>query len=251
MEQSSRKTILVVDDSATAVMYLSLLLRRMGFRVVPARSAVEALRLVNEQHPDLILLDLNMPLMNGLSFLNSLKSSRETHAPPVIVVTVEGDPSVRERCFQAGCVGYLHKPLQLAELHDQIETCLGSRTPARKHLRASFEKPVAVAALGQVRQYPALALSERSIYLKMPEPLPEGTPTAVTLFLDDGQPLVLEGKVLRGRDDGKAGNGAGVAILFHDLSSGQSLQLRRVVKQELAAELFYEPGHPLIDLDKP
>jgi CheY-like chemotaxis protein len=248
---SLRRSVLVVDDSPTAVMYLSLLLRRMGFRVVPARSGPEALWLVRQGCPDAILLDLHMPEMDGLAFLSELRKDGAFRETPVIVVTVDTDPAVRERCLQSGCSAYLQKPVDLKELHAQIERCMQRADSKRDHLRAAFGRPVTVAASGRVGDCHAVTLSEGGIYLRMAEPFPSGTAVTVTLPVDGGQPLTLQGEALYDKSvyGAEMSVDPGVAIVFVNLSPQQSFQLTTIVKRLLVANLFQEISAPILDLE--
>jgi CheY-like chemotaxis protein len=249
---SVRRSVLVVDDSPTAVMYLSLLLRRMGFRVVSARNGLEALRVVRQDCPDAVLLDLHMPEMDGLSFLSELRKDGAFRETPVIAVTVDTDPAIREKCLELGCSAYLQKPVDLKELHAQIETCMQRADSKRDHLRAAFGKPVSVAASGRVCEYHAVTLSEGGIYLRMGEPFPSGTTVTVTLPVDGGQALTLQGEVLydKGVQDAEMSIDPGVAIAFSNLTPQQSFHLTTIVKRLLVANLFQEIGAPILDLDE-
>jgi CheY-like chemotaxis protein len=244
--------VLVVDDSPTAVMHLSLLLRRMGLRVIPARHGAEALELLRAERPDAILLDLHMPVMDGLTFLSELRAQGELSTTPVIVVTVDGNPAVRERCYQLGCSGFLQKPVGLKELHQQVESCVHTAGARRGYLRAAYGRNVTVEALGQTGEYHAVTLSEGGIYLRMAEPLPNGTPAVVTLRLDDGKPLTLRGTVLYE----KAVYGAemqidpGVAVVFSTLTPHESYHLTTLVRRHLMVNLFDEIGVPFLDTER-
>jgi CheY-like chemotaxis protein len=244
------RTILVVDDSRTAVLYLSLLLKKMGFGVVPARDGAEALELIQKQRPDLVLLDLRMPVMDGLTFLGRLRQG-DTFSIPVVVVTVESDPTVRQKCRDLGCRAYLNKPVKLKDLHDQVQACIEPPHMKRTHLRAPYGRRVAVTAQGQAGDYHAVTLSEGGVYIRMAEPLADGAVAAVTLLLDDGRPLTLQGRVLYDRDvyGAEMSIDPGVAIAFSDLTSEQSVQLTILVKRLLLAGLLQGITEPVLEVD--
>lgn len=253
METWSGSKVVVVDDSPIAVMHLSLLLRRMGFRVMAARDGVEALQVIESERPDMILLDLHMPGMDGMAVLSALQKKVDIGATPVIVVTVESDPGVRAKCFALGCRGYLEKPVALAALHEQMEACIQPQSRRRKTLRAPFGKKVSVTALGRVGEYYAIALSEGGIYVRMSERPPIGTPVTVTLCLDSDRPLTLSGTVLYQKDvfGQEIRIDPGVAIRFSKLDPTQSAHLATIVRRSLMADLFEDigAGAPLIAED--
>jgi CheY-like chemotaxis protein len=247
------KVVAVVDDSPIAVMHLSLLLRKMGFRVIAARDGIEALRVIQSERPDIILLDLNMPVMDGVAVLSALKESINLEATPVIVVTVESDPRVRAKCFALGCRGYLQKPVALSDLHEQMQACIQPQSGRRANLRAPFGKKVRVAAPGHVGEHHAVTLSEGGIYVRMSDRPPIGTPVAVTLCLDSDQPVTLQGTVLYQKDvfGQEITIDPGVAIRFSDLTPVQSARLAAAVRRSLMADLLEDlnASAPLIAED--
>lgn len=102
--------ILVVDDSADARRVLSRLLSRIaGYETATAASGREALALIEEQRPDLVLLDISMPEMDGLEVLRRLRDQSETQTLPVAMVTALGDPATRARAISLGATDYFVK----------------------------------------------------------------------------------------------------------------------------------------------
>ncbi|MCU0240952.1 MAG: response regulator [Vicinamibacteria bacterium] len=251
MGTGSRQTILVVDDSSIAVTQMSLLLRRMGFRVVSARDGGEALRLVSQEQPDGIMLDLHMPGMDGFTFMRRFKQMDDFDMTPVIVVTVDSDPAVEALCMQLGCRAYLHKPVGIRELYRQIQTHVKPNTAKRRHLRATFGRNVFVTAEGRRQEIHAVSLSEGGIYLRMPEPIENGTMVAVDLPLDNDRTLTVHGKVAYGSDvNGTEMNAdPNVGIVFTDLTAEQSFELTTLIKRLLMANLFHDIHTPWLKLN--
>jgi CheY-like chemotaxis protein len=119
----AHRTILVVEDNDVSREGLAVVLRRAGYRVVPAANGEEALRLLRDgPPPDLILLDMLMPVLDGWHFLNRLREGGPH--PPVIVGTGTGVLS-REWASDHGCAGFLRKPIKTEELLDEVRRCLG------------------------------------------------------------------------------------------------------------------------------
>jgi two-component system chemotaxis response regulator CheY len=109
----SRKTVLIVDDSPTIRQQVSLLLRSAGYQIVEAcdgREGVEAFR----AHPDvaMVLCDLNMPNMNGLEFLETVRGEAEKPPVPVVMLTTDGSPDIVTRARRAGAKAWIVKPFQ-------------------------------------------------------------------------------------------------------------------------------------------
>jgi CheY-like chemotaxis protein len=121
MARKARKQrILIIEDDAQVMKLLSTLLERKGYEVVKASYALPALFRVTRRPPDLILADLNMPIMNGLDLIGQFKSYVETRDIPIVVVTGSNPDENREAAFQAGCAGFLTKPIDALKFADQI-----------------------------------------------------------------------------------------------------------------------------------
>lgn len=231
---ANAKTVLLADDSATSVMHLSLLLGRMGLRVVTARDGLEALRLVEKESPDLVLLDLNMPLLDGYSVLRQIRATPSMTRTPVVVVTVEGDDQCRRECDRLGCQGYLTKPVHLAHLHEMVQRHIAFGTAPRGHLRAPYDATVTVVVEAQTRIMRAASLSEGGIYLRSAAPLPLGTRLTV-LLPRTGEPLACPGCVLHHQElsAGVPAPVPGFAVAFDPLDARGALHLRDLVKSLL------------------
>jgi len=115
--------VMVVDDSLLMHrMYDIIFMRYKGVRVVHAREGHEALNLLHANpDTDLIVLDINMPVMNGLEFLERLKSDRIYSDLPVIIVTTEDKEKEALRGMTSGARGYVKKPFHPTSLHSLIE----------------------------------------------------------------------------------------------------------------------------------
>ena len=129
----SGATVLVVDDQPVNIQMVGSLLAAAGFDVMPARSGSEALTRIRARMPDLILLDLLMPGMDGFAVLATLRDDRLHAAVPVIVLTSLQDRELLVRAFAAGAVDYLTKPFVVEELLARVRTHVELKR-ARDHL---------------------------------------------------------------------------------------------------------------------
>ena len=131
------RKILVCDDSKLLHRMFEMMLR--GFPLVHAYDGREALdRLAEHKDVDLILLDINMPRMNGLEFLAAVKAHAEFARIPVVIITTEGTEDDTQRGLQAGASAYVRKPFRNEELLGVINRLsAGPGTPARRANRAS------------------------------------------------------------------------------------------------------------------
>ncbi|HEU4521562.1 MAG TPA: response regulator [Thermoanaerobaculia bacterium] len=119
------KKILLVDDSSTILTLERMILSKYGYELFTARDGQEAVRKAHSEQPDLILMDVVMPTMNGLEAVRSLHESEETRAIPVIMVTTRGEAANVESAFTFGCSDYVTKPINSMDLVAKIRSCLG------------------------------------------------------------------------------------------------------------------------------
>lgn len=116
--------ILVVDDNAINVNLLSHQLRRQGHEIFTGMSGRQALALIKEETPDLLLLDLFMPDMNGFDVLREMQKDDTLRAIPVIIITGLSDKSAAIKCMAAGAFDILVKPVNFSLLHARVTGCL-------------------------------------------------------------------------------------------------------------------------------
>ncbi len=117
-------TILYVEDNDDNVFMLRPRLERQGFRVLVAIDGESGLRLVREQRPDLILMDLSLPGLDGWEATRRLKADGATRAIPVIALSAHAMAGDRERALAAGCDDYDAKPVNFKRLLDKIRALL-------------------------------------------------------------------------------------------------------------------------------
>ena len=116
--------ILVVDDITKNLQVVGTVLRNQGYKVMAAASGAEALKCVRTQLPDLILLDLMMPEMDGLEVCRRLKSDSTTSQVPVIFLTASNEMEHLVNGFEVGAVDYVTKPFNPPELLARVRTHL-------------------------------------------------------------------------------------------------------------------------------
>lgn len=110
------KKILVADDEKNIAKLVKVNLERAGFEVVVASDGIEALKKVEEEKPDLIVLDIMMPRMDGITVLKKLKEKEETKSIPIVMLTVKAEDEDIFRGWQEGADSYLTKPFNPAEV---------------------------------------------------------------------------------------------------------------------------------------
>src|SRR5213082_2210500 len=160
MSKTSRAQILVVDDDAVSRKILAQLLASAGHQCRECEDGTEALELIRAQQPSLLLLDFDMPGLNGTEVLKSLRSDKDPAIAqiPAIMLTGHGSEESEVRCLQAGADDFVTKPVNAAVLRARIETQLRLRSMRRQlerqndeleEWRRNLERDLAAAQLTQ------------------------------------------------------------------------------------------------------
>lgn len=129
--------ILLAEDNESSILTTSDYLEALGYRVIVARNGLEALEWCREQPPALILMDIQMPKMDGLEAIRQIRSDVQLRHIPIIALTALAMKGDRERCIEAGAHEYLSKPVRLRELVQLIEMHLANtreQRPVGEHL---------------------------------------------------------------------------------------------------------------------
>lgn len=116
--------ILLVEDNEVNIDMLSRRLQSKGYEVVIARDGEQGYTMAGAQKPDLILMDISLPVMNGFEVTRLLKNSEPTKHIPIVALTAHALVTDRAKAFEAGCDGYETKPVDFAKLVATIENLL-------------------------------------------------------------------------------------------------------------------------------
>src|SRR5215217_7298051 len=119
-----RFLILVVDDSADNVAFISLDLQQQGYRVVTASNGEDAVAVAMQMLPNLILMDINLPTLDGLGATRRIRELEPLRDVPVVAITAFGTEGFQRAAYDAGVAGYLTKPLDLDRMHQLIARLL-------------------------------------------------------------------------------------------------------------------------------
>ncbi len=123
------KCILVVDDEIGALTLIGIMLERGGYSVLKARDATSALAVLDQNTPDLIILDVMMPGMNGIELCRVIRQREDTSAVPVLILSARGDAESIMLGMEAGANDYLPKPILhhdlVAKVHDILDELHG------------------------------------------------------------------------------------------------------------------------------
>jgi two-component system, cell cycle response regulator DivK len=127
--QSTPKTVLIVEDQLEIRAIHSAFLQHHGYRVFAVDNGLAGVECARREHPDVILMDISMPGMDGLSATRCLKEDPDTGRIPVVIITAHPYGSVGRRARDAGCDGWLNKPLDPRRLLQEVEHRVGASAP--------------------------------------------------------------------------------------------------------------------------
>lgn len=116
--------ILIVDDDPTTRKLIGLFLKAKGYAVAYAENGLDGIEKIGMENPNLIITDLNMPYMDGIEFVKSVRADPARAEIPILMVTTEADPEERERAMSVGVNGYLVKPVTAETVTQNIRHIL-------------------------------------------------------------------------------------------------------------------------------
>jgi two-component system cell cycle response regulator DivK len=119
------KTVLIVEDQIEMRAINAMYLHHHGYRVLATDNGMDGVRAAREEHPDLILMDISVPGMDGIRATETLKRDPDTGEIPVVIITAHPYGSVGKRAIDAGCDGYLTKPCDPRRVLQEVRRRLG------------------------------------------------------------------------------------------------------------------------------
>jgi CheY-like chemotaxis protein len=155
--------ILIVDDTPVNLKLTRLLLAGEGFKTITAASAEEAMELLRTHHPALVLADIQLPGMDGLEMARRIKHGQTTADIGVIALTAYASPADQRKAMDAGCDGYITKPIDTREMGARLRAYLDSRaaaapaspkpdSPAHEHAETTVARAIPAAEMHALRQ---------------------------------------------------------------------------------------------------
>jgi CheY-like chemotaxis protein len=118
------KRVLLVEDTLSLAENITEILSNLGFKVTTVSNGKEAIDLLTTAKPDLIITDVQMPLMDGLELIRNIRQNPTVNNLPVIILSARATPEDIKKGFEAGANEYLKKPCAIEDLIDAIERCL-------------------------------------------------------------------------------------------------------------------------------
>lgn len=125
------KKILIIEDNKYSMEVVVVFLESAGYLVLKSTTAEEGIRVARKELPDLILMDISLPLMNGFVATEILKKDQRTGNIPIVAFTAHAMKDDEEKSFQAGCDGYIVKPIERESFLDEVNHFLKSEPCSR------------------------------------------------------------------------------------------------------------------------
>lgn len=119
------KTVLLVEDNEDNLVVYRTILEHVGYKVIEARDGEEGVLQARQHHPDLILMDISIPKIDGWEATQRLKADARTREIPIIALTAHALEEDRQKAVQAGCDGYLAKPVEPRRVVQEVERFVG------------------------------------------------------------------------------------------------------------------------------
>lgn len=120
------QTILIVEDNHLNLKLVSMVLSLAGYRVISACDAEQALEILCAQRPDLILMDIQLPGMDGNQATEAIRADEKLSTIPIVALTANALKDQRDRAFEAGCDRYITKPVRPKEILEVVATLLAA-----------------------------------------------------------------------------------------------------------------------------
>jgi len=244
MPEREIRTILLVDSSASVLFYIAMLLRRLEYKVLTARSCEDALRLMEGNTPSIVLTELSLPRMSGIEFLKHMKESARFKAIPVVILTSETDPGTKATCTRLGCAAYLHKPVEPDILYRTLQSA--SESIPRVNIRLQTSLKVVIgddsAVGGAKRAEVATAISEGGLFIRTLYPQPSNTLTPLRIFMG-GREVRATAVVLYSYALGEGPfEEPGMGMKFVEISDADRSAIRKFISEQLTGDLAH-PGN--------
>jgi len=236
----ARKKVLLVDDVNLIIELEKAFLKGLPVDLLIARNGVEALQIVKNERPDLIYLDVNMPVMDGLTCCRELKGNPETSSIPVIMVTTHGREQDMLLCRTAGCDDYITKPINARLFVEKGRNCIADFE--RRRRRYNFSIDVQFLKDGEPRHGLTTDISKGGLYIAVPDDNIPDDPVDLLFSLPRGGRDILVAARGRVAWENRHGNlkkpdyPAGVGVEFTDIDPGIVVLIEQYLEEALTGK---------------
>jgi len=233
------RTLLVVDNSASHRFYVGTMLRRLEYAVHGVASAEDAIQLMADISPSLVITDFALPSMNGIDLIAKMKQDNRLKAVPAIMLNADEEPGLREQCMNAGCVAYFKKPIDIGELYTTIQTVLESSPRHTVRIETAFKVMVGDrnGPEGAMRQEIMTELSDGGLYIRTVTPDPVNTILPLTLFIEDRVLNVTAVVLYASQNTRSQDKSPGMGMKFVTINEKDRIFIRDYIKKQISKGL--------------
>lgn len=231
------KHILLVDSSQSFTKYIEVVLNRLGYTSMTARSARDGLQILKGRIPDLIITEAVLPDMNGVEFCSMVKNKPRTRRIPILVITVDTRLGYRIESDDLPFDESMTKPVSVRKLFEALQRNLPYKND-RKNLRAPIAARISCKDGTHYRSYITLNIGEGGMFVESDKPLPVGeiiTPDLLLPGLVD--PLPLKGKVVYSVEEEREKHPQGMGIKFLEIDPQTKTILSNYIQSYLSDSL--------------
>jgi CheY-like chemotaxis protein len=219
--------------------YHGILLKRLEYAVLTANTPEDALKIMDQTVPSLVLTAISFPSLNGVDFIKAIKSRDRTKVVPVIVLTAEEDASVRSACLSSGCLAYLIKPVDAGTLYRTIQTAMEA-TP-RENIRISTSLKAVVgeedAKDATERIEYATEISEKGAYVRTLAPKAKNALIPIRIYVKDHEIRVKAVVLYTHTIERGAFREPGMGLKFTEISENDRAYLRSFINAQLVSDI--------------
>ena len=247
-KKAVQKSILLADDNRTFLMYIGILIKRLGFNLLTVRNGLDALRSIKTEPVDLVILDVHMDTLDSITALRHIKSDVNSVHVDLIMISTDISSETIKTCSDLNCFDYLQKPVNVDCLYESINSFFLPRCLGRKNTRTACNVKVIAAFKGRQNSLYAESFSEGGIYVRTEYPFPTGSDVTVSVQLEDGRHRHYKGKVVYAINEFGDSSSAspGMAIQFLGLSQDDNIELFNYMKTLIAGDLIDKQGEKKI-----
>ncbi len=229
------QAVIAVDSSTSMLFFLGALIERLGYNAVLARSAEEALRVMEEGVPACVLTEITLPGMSGMNLLKRMKENPRLQNVPVIIQSALADPAIQDVCLGLGSAAYLARPVDPEALFHAVEG--SSQSPGRHNVRIATSLPVVLgdgpAAKGPEQDERVSAISGDGLYVRTLHARPKDAVIPLTIVVN-GQEITAKARVLYGHAPGRGPfKEPGMGMKFVEISESDRELIGEYIRERL------------------
>jgi CheY-like chemotaxis protein len=242
--ESVQRQVLVVDSSASHLFYMAMLLKKLKYGVRTATTAEDALQLITDDPPFLVITDTVLSTMSGINLLKTMKQSATLKPIPVFIHTNQADPAVRETCTLAGCTGYFVKPVAPDSLYRamQAATEASPRQTIRIDTRLKVQVGGGSGTDSGMRTEEVTTLSEGGLYINSPAPEPVNAVIPLTLFIGGKEIRATAVVLYSSAKTGGPHKTPGMGMKFVTIARDDKALIGEFIKEQITKELSLTRG---------